>query len=73
VPVGPGCYRLGLSLHITASQGRLLCPHIASAEFAPPPALPPTWIHSPDLFGGVERSGLGFQVTMRVEPTPKGN
>jgi hypothetical protein len=71
VPVGPGCLGLHLSLHITASQGRSLCPHIASAEFAPPPALPPTWIHSPDPFGGVDRSGLGFQVTVRVEPTPK--
>jgi hypothetical protein len=71
VPVGPGCLSLHVSLHITASQGRSLCPHISSAEFAPPPALPPTWIHSPDPFGGVDRSGLGFQVTVRVEPAPK--
>jgi hypothetical protein len=70
VPVGPGCLGLHLRLHITASQGRSLCPHISSAEFAPPPALPPTWIHSPDPFGGVDRSGLGFQVTVRVEPAP---
>jgi hypothetical protein len=71
VPVGPGCHSLHLSLHITASQSRSLCPYISSAEFAPPPALPPTWIHSPDPFGGVDRSGLGFQVTVRVEPAPE--
>jgi hypothetical protein len=70
VPVGPGCHGLNLSLHIAASQSRSLCPHISSAEFAPPPALPPTWIHAPDPFGGVDRSGLGFQVTVRVEPAP---
>jgi hypothetical protein len=70
VPVGPGCHGLHLSLHISASRSRSLCPHISSAEFAPPPALPPTWIHSPDPFGGVDRSGLGFQVTVRVEPAP---
>jgi hypothetical protein len=71
VPVGPGCHTLHLSLHITASQSRCLCPHISSAEFAPPPALPPTWIHFPDPFGGLDRTGLGFQVTVRVEPAPK--
>jgi hypothetical protein len=70
VPVGPGCHGLHLSLHITASQSPSLCPHISSAEFAPPPALPPPWIHPPDPFGGVDRSGLGFQVTVRVEPLP---
>jgi hypothetical protein len=70
VPVGPGCHGLHLCLQLTATQGRSLCPHIASAEFAPPPALPPAWIHSPDPFGGVDRSGLGFQVTVRVEPVP---
>jgi hypothetical protein len=69
-PVGPGCHGLHTSLHVTASQGPCLCPHISSAEFAPPPALPPTWIHSPDPFGGVDRSGLGFQVSVRVEPAP---
>jgi hypothetical protein len=71
VPVGPGCHGLHLSLQITASQSRCFCPHISSAEFAPPPALPPTWIHSPDPLGGVDRSGLGFQVTVRVEPVPQ--
>jgi hypothetical protein len=71
VPVGPGCHSLHVSLHVTASQRRFLCPHTSSAEFAPPPALPPTWIHFPDPFGGVDRSGLGFQVTVRVAPAPK--
>jgi hypothetical protein len=70
VPVGPGCLGLHLSLHISASQRPSLCPYISSAEFAPPPALPPTWIHPPDPFGGVDRSSLGFQVTVRVEPAP---
>jgi hypothetical protein len=70
VPVGPGCHGLHLCLRISAAQGPSLCPHVSSAEFAPPPALPPTWIHSPDPFAGVDRSGLGFQVTVRVEPAP---
>jgi hypothetical protein len=70
VPVGPGCHGLHLSFHIAASQSRCLCPHISSAEFAPPPALPASWIHVPDPFGGVDRSKLGFQVTLRVEPVP---
>jgi hypothetical protein len=71
VPVGPGCHGLHLSFHITASQSPSLCPHLSSAEFAPPPALPPTWINYPDPFRGVDRAGLGFQVTVRVEPAPK--
>jgi hypothetical protein len=71
--LGPGCYRLDLSLHIAAAQGRSLCPHLSSAEFAPPPALPPTWIYSPDPVGGVDRTSLGFQVTVRLERAPKGN
>jgi hypothetical protein len=70
VPVGPGCHGLHLSLRIAASQSPSLCPHISSAEFAPPPALPPNWIHVPDPFGGVDRSGLGFQVIVRVQPVP---
>jgi hypothetical protein len=70
VPIGPGCHGLHVSLHIGASQGHSICPHIASAEFAPAPALPPTWIHSPDPFRGVDRSALGFQVSLRVEPLP---
>jgi hypothetical protein len=71
VPIGPGCHNIQLVFRITASQGRSLCPHISSAEFAPPPALPLNWIHTPDPFGGVDRSGLGFQVAVRVEPAPK--
>jgi hypothetical protein len=70
VPVGPGCLGLHMSLHLSASQRPSLCPYISSAEFAPPPALPSTWIHSPDPFGGLDRSGLGFQVSVRVEPAP---
>jgi hypothetical protein len=72
VPIGPGCHTLHLNLRISAGQPRGFCPHIASAEFAPPPALPPNWIHSPDPFGGLDRSGLGFQVVLRVEPLPEG-
>jgi hypothetical protein len=70
VPVGPGCHTLHLNLRISAEQPRGLCPHIASAEFAPPPALPPNWIHTPDPFGGLDRGGLGFRVVLRVEPLP---
>jgi hypothetical protein len=70
VPVGPGCHTLHLTLRLSAEQPKALCPHIASAEFAPPPALPPNWIHTPDPFGGLDRTGLGFQVVVRVEPLP---
>src|SRR5262249_14760173 len=70
VPVGPGCHTLHLNFRIAAEQPKALCPHIASAEFAPPPALPPNWIHPPDPFGGLDRTGLGFQVIVRIEPLP---
>jgi hypothetical protein len=70
VPAGPGCHTLHLNFRISAEQPKALCPHISSAEFAPPPALPPNWIHPPDPFGGLDRTGLGFQVVVRVEPLP---
>jgi hypothetical protein len=68
VPVGPGCHELRAMMRIAASQGPSLLPHVASAEFAQPPALPAAWIHSPDTFSGVDRTSLGFQVSLRVEP-----
>jgi hypothetical protein len=71
VPVGPGCHTLRVNFRIAAGQGKGVCPRLASAEFAPPPALPPAWVRSPDPFGGLDRSGLGFQVAVRVEPLPE--
>jgi hypothetical protein len=70
LPVGPGCHTLVVSFKISAGQGKGMCSRVASAEFAPPPALPPAWIRAPDPFGGLDRSGLGFQVAVRVEPVP---
>jgi len=70
VPVGPGCHTLVVHFKVSAGQGKGACPRIASAEFAPPPALPANWIHSPDPFGGLDRTGLGFQIAVRVEPLP---
>jgi hypothetical protein len=69
-PVGPGCHSLNLGFRISASQVKCFCPYISSAEFAPPPALPAAWVHEPDPFGGMDRSQLGFQVVVRVEPAP---
>ena len=70
MPIAPGCYALNMSFRISAGQDRCFCPYISSAEFAPPPALPPSWIREPDPFGGMDRSALGFQVVLRVEPMP---
>ncbi len=71
VQVGPGCHTLLVNFQLSAGQGKGVCPRNASAEFAPPPALPPNWIRTPDPFGGLDRSGLGFQVALRVEPLPE--
>src|SRR5262245_57162518 len=70
VPVAPGCHTLAVRFKVSASQGKGACSGIASAEFAPPPALPVNWIRLPDPFGGLDRAGLGFQIAVRVEPLP---
>jgi hypothetical protein len=67
VNVGPGCHTVQLNLRLSAAQGKAFLPHIASAEFAPPPALPANWVRNPDPHNGVDRSGLGFQITIRAE------
>jgi hypothetical protein len=68
--IGPGCLRLTANFRIAASRAPDLCPHLSSAEFAPPPALPAPWITEPDPFTGTDRSRLGFQVIVHAEPLP---
>lgn len=69
VPIGPGCYTLQQTFSLSASQPA--CQMVgkpASAEFAPAPALDPTWISYKDPFHGVAKKDFGFQVTLRVVP-----
>lgn len=70
VPVVPGCYRLRQTLTIGAAQSKKgsMAGHAAAAEFAPSPALDPTWICYSDPFHGVVKKDFGFQVTVRVVP-----
>ena len=70
LPILPGCYRLRQTFAIAASQpkGCLPC-HPATAEFAPDPALDPSWISHKDPFRGAVKKEFGFQVIVKVIPT----
>jgi len=68
VPVLPGDYHLQQNFHINAAHVRSICGKAAAAEFAPDPALDPTWISVTDPFHGVNKKEFGFRVTLRVEP-----
>lgn len=69
VPIVPGCYTLRQTFTVSASQHGAQVPgKPASAEFAPAPALDPTWISYKDPFHGVAKKDFGFQVTLRVAP-----
>jgi hypothetical protein len=69
VPIGPGCYKLHQRFAVSASQHGAQVPgKPASAEFAPAPALDPTWISYKDPFHGVAKKDFGFQITIRVVP-----
>jgi hypothetical protein len=66
VPAGE--YRLLQSFRVSASHVRSICGKAAAAEFAPDPALDPTWISATDPFRGANKKEFGFRVTVRVEP-----
>jgi hypothetical protein len=68
IPVLPGEYHLVQSFRINAAHARGICGKGAAAEFAPDPALDPTWISTPDPFRGTNKKEFGFRVTLRVEP-----
>jgi hypothetical protein len=68
VPVLPGEYHLMQSFHIRAAHARSICGKAASAEFAPDPALDPTWISVTEPFRGAKKKDFGFRVVLRVEP-----
>jgi len=66
--VPAGDYHLMQTFHINASHARGICGKAAAAEFAPDPALDPTWISATDPFRGANKKEFGFRVILRVEP-----
>jgi hypothetical protein len=68
IAVPPGDYQLRQTLRIDASHVRSICGKAAAAEFAPDPALDPTWISVTDPFHGANKKDFGFRVIVRVEP-----
>ena len=68
VGAAPGDYHLLQTFRIDANHGRSIRGKAAAAEFAPEPALDPTWISVNDPFRGANKKEFGFRVTLRVEP-----
>jgi hypothetical protein len=68
LPALPGEYHLLQRLQLHAAHARSICGKAASAEFAPDPALDPTWISVTEPFHGANKKELGFRVILRVEP-----
>jgi hypothetical protein len=68
VAVPAGDYHLLQSFRINAAHARSICGKAAAAEFAPDPALDPTWISVTDPFRGANKKEFGFRVILRVEP-----
>jgi hypothetical protein len=68
VPLSPGDYHLLQTFRISAAHVRSICGKAACAEFAPDPALDPTWISITDPFHGANKKEFGFRVILRVEP-----
>ena len=68
VSVFPGDYHLLQQFHISAAHVCSILGKAAAAEFAPDPALDPTWISITDPFRGANKKEFGFRVTLRVEP-----
>lgn len=68
VAVLPGDYHILQTFHISATHARSICGKGAAAEFAPDPALDPTWISVTDPFRGANKKEFGFRVILRVEP-----
>jgi hypothetical protein len=68
VVVPAGDFRLLQSFHINANHTRGICGKASAAEFAPDPALDPTWISVTDPFRGANKKEFGFRAILRVEP-----
>jgi hypothetical protein len=68
VPVLPGDFHLVQTFRISAAHVRSLCGKAAAAEFAPDPALDPTWISVTEPFRGANKKEFGFRIILRVEP-----
>jgi hypothetical protein len=68
IPVPAGDYHLRQTFRIDAAHVRSICGKAAAAEFAPEPALDPTWISVTDPFHGANKKDFGFRVILRVEP-----
>jgi hypothetical protein len=66
--VTPGEFHLVQKFHISAAHVRGICGRAAAAEFAPDPALDPTWISVKDPFHGANKKEFGFRVILRIEP-----
>jgi hypothetical protein len=66
--VPAGDYHLMQTFRIGATHARGICGKAAAAEFAPDPALDPTWISATDPFRGTNKKEFGFRVTLRIEP-----
>ena len=67
VPVVAGDYHLFQTFRINAVHARGCLGKAAAAEFAPDPALDPTWITVNDPFRGANKKDFGFRVTLRLE------
>lgn len=68
IPVLAGDYHLHQSFHIAADHAPSIPGKAAAAEFAPEPALDPTWISLTDPFHGASKKEFGFRVILHVEP-----
>lgn len=68
VGLAPGEYHLVQTFRIDANHGRSIRGRAAAAEFAPEPALDPTWISVNDPFRGASKKDFGFRVILRLEP-----
>ena len=68
VAAPPGDFHLMQNFRVSAAHVRSICGKAAAAEFAPDPALDPTWISVADPFRGANKKEFGFRVILRVEP-----
>jgi hypothetical protein len=68
VPAPVGEYQLLLQFRIDTAHACSICGKAAAAEFAPDPALDPTWISVTEPFHGAQKKDFGLRVIVRVEP-----
>lgn len=67
--VAAGDYHLHQTFAVTATHPRSVkLSKVASAEFAPEPALDPLWISYWEPFHGAAKKDFGFQVILKVAP-----